>query len=799
MIDYPTLSIPVRYLAEFVYQEGDLVATFKGKNRRLLGIIGHQIVQNNHSGNYKSEVSVKYLHFISNFYVELKGRIDGVLITDDETIIEEIKTLNTQPKDKVEFDQIQFQCFYEMTQEIPPLYGKSAVHWAQAMIYAYIYAQLNNLKEISIQMTYYVNTSAKQYCFRVPFSIAHLELFFNDLIGQWLEWALRLNNWKSLRNATIDSLVFPFEFRVDQRKMAVGVYQAIKEEKVLFVQAPTGTGKTIASIFPALKALGEGHIDKIFYLTAKTVGREVALKTVSMLTLNSLRLKTLVLVAKEKSCYQDYPLCDPVFCDYAVNYYKKSKNALFEIFNFDIWDHELILEISQKHVVCPFEFSLMLALYADIIICDYNYVFDPRIYLKRFFEEVTEKYCFLVDEAHNLPDRARSSYSSIIDTDILSLPLTCLKSKKSVLYKKIKDLKDSLYQLSSSYEQPEILLSEFPNDLHNKMKDVMMSLDFWIPKQKASRKKYIVIQYYFKLYFYLMIVELVKTGLKPLIFKNEDMVCLKMFCINPSEFINACLKKARSSSIFSATLVPMSYYQDIISMNENSCSLILHSPFNSKNLGLFIESGINTEYKFRAESYQDIAQLILSVTSLKKGNYMIFFPSYHYLKSVLDFIPELSSEYDILLQDRNMTEFERGQFLNEFNQDRKCSLLSFVVMGGVFGEGIDLVGDKLIGAIIIGVGLPQLSLEKDLIKENYNLSSKTGYDYSYRFPGFNKVLQAGGRVIRTEDDKGIILLIDQRYSQSVYRKLFPLEWNHAEYNHNQSLLLKKIDNFWKCR
>lgn len=797
MIDLPVLKIPIRYLAEFVYQQGNLVVSFQGRDKRIQGIIGHQKVQKSKTGEYKAEVSVKYLHQVSDLLVELNGRIDGVIVTEDEIIIEEIKTMSSIKKEEIVFDQIFFKCLQDYAKDIGIMQGKSAVHWAQAMIYAFIYAKLNNLKEISVQLTYYINETFQQYHFKNRFSIVWLEVFFNDLVEQWLEWALKQKNWKELRNLAIEGVGFPYEFRSDQRKMAVGVYRAIKDEKILFVQAPTGTGKTLASIFPALKALGEGHLDKIFYLTAKTVGREVALKTVSLLIMKGLRVKVVVITAKEKACYQDFPLCDPEFCPYAVDYYEKAKQALYEIFNFDIWDFDLINEICLKHQICAFEFSLLISLYADVIICDYNYVFDPRIYLKRFFEEVTEKYCFLIDEAHNLPDRARDSYSTQIDTDMLSVPLSCLKSKKTMLYKKIQFLKDSLSLIAGGYQQNEVLLSEFPENLHEQMKDIMDRLDLWIPKQKPSKMKFQIIQYYFKLYFYLMIVDLVKTGLKPLLYKNEDLITLKMFCINPSGFVKTSLTNSKSASIFSATLIPMSYYEDVIALNENCQSLILQSPFSKDRLGLYIESGINTEYKYRADSYESIAQLIISVTGLKKGNYLVFFPSYHYLHSVLDFISKETEQYDILLQDRKMTEYERLRFLDEFHVERSKSLLSFAVMGGVFGEGIDLVGDKLIGAFIIGVGLPQLSLEKDLIKENYNQEEKNGYDYAYRYPGFNKVLQAGGRVIRTEEDKGIILLIDQRYTQTQYRRLFPREWSHAQSIHNQKTLLERIARFWQ--
>lgn len=792
------LSISVGQLVEFVYQRGNLAVSFQSNTRKVNGIIGHQTVQKSRPDNYQSEITIKHQHYIDDLCIEINGRIDGVYNNNEEYILEEIKTISLFKNNKPEFETIFFHCFHDYQNAVPILEGKNPVHWAQALIYAYIFCKQKNLNKITIHLTYYINEKHLEHTFTADFSIVWLEDFFKDTIEKWLKWALKLKEWKELRDQTILDLNFPYTFRDEQRRMAVAVYKAIVNQKILYVRAPTGTGKTLASIFPAVKAMGEGKIDKIFYLTAKTVGRTVAFKTMKLLSENGLKFKSLILTAKDKVCYKDFPLCDPEYCVYAQDYYEKARVALLEAFTYDDWTSELIDKISRKYFVCPFEFSLDLALYADIVIGDYNYVFDPRVYLKRFFEEVHENYCFLVDEAHNLPDRSREMYSGDLTTELVELPFNHIKNKKSKLYQKLLMLKKILVDISNSYEQNEVVLDEFPKEINMQIRDILVGLELWIPKQKASHSKFIIMQYYFRLIFYLMIYDLVNSNHRTLLLKSNAQINLKIFCMNASEFLLSTFEKSISASIFSATLIPMDYFEEMISNNtKKNEPLLLNSPFEQKNFGLFVYSSVNTEYKHRESSYQEIADIIHETIELKQGNYLIYFPSYEYLRRVHELFIQKDTEAMILVQEKNMNEEQRDVFLSNFNTEKSSSLIAFVVLGGIFGEGIDLVGDNLIGAIIVGVGLPQLNIEKNLINSYYKLQSKDGYDYAYRFPGFNRVLQAAGRVIRTENDRGIVLLIDQRYLDMRYKKLFPQEWSHYKKSSTSSVIIRYIQEFWE--
>jgi len=797
MPDLNKISVSVGQLVEFVYQKGNLAVSFQSYTRRMNGIIGHQIVQKSRDKNYQAEVTIKYQHIIPPLEIEINGRIDGILTEDDKITLEEIKTLSSITKNDPEFEIIFFQCLVEYQDALPLMEGKNPMHWAQALIYAYIWCKQNNLSHIHVQLTYYVNEKGKEYHFPADFSLVWLETFFLDTIDKWLSWALKISEWKTLRDFSLNSLNFPFEFRQEQRKMAVAVYKAIENKEILFARAPTGTGKTLASLFPAVKALAEKKLDKIFYLTAKTVGRTVALNSMRLLIKNGAKLKYLILTAKEKVCYQEFPLCEADYCIYAFEFYEKARAALPEIFMYDEWNSELIQEYSLKYEICPFELSLLLAIYADVVICDYNYVFDPRVMIKRFFEEVTEKYCFLVDEAHNLPDRSREMYSGNLTLEILNLPVPFVKGNISVLARKITSFRDHFLEITNQYQQREILLEKLPTSIIEGIKDIMQMLEFWIPFQKPSKMKFIITKYYFQLYFYLMIYEYYGDNYKTLILKNNQEITLKLFCMNASEYLKECFHKSVASAVFSATLIPLDYFEEMISgHNPRNNHIMLKSPFDHRNCAGAIYNAISTEYQFREESYQKIADLIIDICLLKKGNYIVYFPSFDYLNQVIRRMDIKEKEIRIITQERTMNESERSDYISHFKEENSFTLIALAVTGGIFGEGIDLSGDKLIGTIIIGVGLSYMNLQKELIKSYFRLQGRSGYNYAYRYPAFNKVMQAGGRVIRSENDKGIVVLVDHRFMDKQYKRIFPGEWQHFHHYSTTSKLLSYISRFW---
>lgn len=791
------LKISVGQLVDFVFQKGHLALSFQNQARRLNGIVGHQIVQKGRDQNYQSEITIKHILHLSPLTIEISGRIDGLFTDASLTVLEEIKTLSVLQKE-IHFDTIHFFALKDFKEAVPLLYGKSPTHWAQALIYAYIWALQHDLEQIDVQLTYYINETAKEHSFRVNFSFTWLEYFFSYTIEKWLSWAKTVKQWREMRNESLKALSFPFAFRKEQKRMHHAVYEAIEKRKILFVRAPTGTGKTLASLYPALKALSEGKVDKIFYLTAKTVGRAVAHFSVQLMSNNGARIKQLILTAKEKVCYQEFPLCEPDFCKYAENYYDKARTALYEAFTEDEWTREYIDQISLKYEICPFEFSLQLALFADVIICDYNYVFDPRVVLKRFFEEVSEPYCFLVDEAHNLPDRSREMYSGNLTSELLLSPLQFFKNDDSQLKKTIVAFKDKLSQLSASFKQNEILLEKLPEFVIPDIRMILIRLEFWIPKQRAGKMKFVLTQYYFQLYFYLMIHDLKNEDYKVLLLKKDNTFNLKLFCLNASSYLTQCFERSVSSSVFSATLIPMDYFEEMCTIDfDRNEQLNLKSPFKKNMCGGAIYSSVNTEYKFRENSYETITQLIIDITQLKQGNYLIYFPSFDFLNQIMRRINIKGQNIRVIVQERVMSEQDRQKFIDQFSSENSFTLLGFAVLGGIFGEGIDLSGEKLIGTIIIGAGLSFMDLQKNLISAYYRLQHKNGFNYAYRYPGFNKVLQAGGRVIRSENDKGIIILIDQRYPDRQYKQLFPEEWSHFHNFTNHSKLINYVKNFWE--
>ncbi|HOQ80751.1 MAG TPA: ATP-dependent DNA helicase, partial [Candidatus Cloacimonadota bacterium] len=749
--------------------------------------------------NYQSELTINYLHQLPGIDIEINGRIDGLFTDEEITTLEEIKTISDFKTGDPKFEIIFFPCFSEYKEAIPTLRGKSAIHWAQALMYAYIWCKNNNLPYLRIKLTYYHNETNKEYPFLADFSITWLETFFNYTLQQWLNWAKSLSKRIAIRNARIQTLDFPFEFRKEQRKMAVAVYNAINNGQMLYVRAPTGTGKTMASLYPAIKAMGEKKIDKLFFLTAKTVGRTVAVNALRILNEKEANLKYLVLTAKEKTCLMEFPLCEPTFCPYADNFFGKLKVALTDIMQYNEWDSTLIQEIAEKHIICPFELALTLSEYADVVICDYNYVFDPIVMIKRLFDEVREKYCFLIDEAHNMPDRAREMYSGNLTLEILNSPMPFFKENNSAVAKEAIALRDNFIQLANSFQQNEILLKDFPHIIKKSIIMIINHLPDIIFKLSPSKIKYILICYYYELYFYIDTFSWYGDNYKTVILKSAQETNLKLYCLNATEYIKGCLQNAIATAIFSATLIPYDYYEYMISYQSPKNKYIaLSSPFAKEKCEVIAYTALTSEYKSRSEdTYQDIADLIISVCAQKQGNYLIYYPSFAFMEQVMRKIDIKGKNMRIINQERLMSEEARKDFLSNFKADNPYALIGMAVLGGIFAEGIDLEGDKLIGSIIIGVGLSAMDLQKDLLKSYFRKQNKNGFNYAYRYPAFNKVLQAGGRVIRTENDRGIIILVDYRYTVRAYKELFPVEWQHVYSCSNIKKIERYVKEFWE--
>ena len=752
------IKISIRNLVEFIMRHGSIDNRYTSSIKAIEGIRGHQRVQKSYGDNYTAEVPLKYTLTYEDLEIMVEGRADGILIEDEKTIIDEIKTTT---KDLLLIDE-----------------NTNPLHWAQAKCYGYIYSMQNELDNIDIQITYYNIDTKSTRILRQSYTLNELEEFFFWLIDEYKSWAQLENDWVNKRNESIKKLKFPFEnYRPGQRELAVRVYKSITDSKKCFAQAPTGTGKTISTLFPAIKAMGEDKTSKIFYLTAKTITREVAQNTISLMRKKDLNLKAVTITAKEKICKMDEVNCNPEYCPYANGYFDRINNSLKDILaKYNDYSKDNIEKISEEYMLCPFELSLDLTNLSDVIICDYNYVFDPRVYLKRFFDTKTTDYTFLIDEAHNLVDRAREMYSATLNEEKFIKVKKLISKKDKRITRVIKEIQsyfeDKLEDLTT-LDENDLVESEAPLELCEILSSFIKFVDEYLARTNEENEE--LMDLYFDVYSFLSISDFYDKNYTTIYTKTFNGMTIKIYCVNPQKVIEEKMKKAKSNIIFSATLIPMDYFMKMYSYDEEDFIINLKSPFDVKNRLLMIGDNVATTYNKRFETSEDIASYIANCVQAKKGNYMVFFPSYKYMELVFEKMKENYPDINTSIQESNMSEEEKEEFLSMFDEDNKETHVGFCVLGGHFSEGIDLTNDKLIGVIIVGVGMPQIGIERDIIKDHMKDSNK-GFDYAYVYPGMIKVLQAAGRCIRTDDDKGVILLLDKRYSQRRYQSLFPYEW-----------------------
>ncbi|QUH18864.1 ATP-dependent DNA helicase [Alkaliphilus sp. B6464] len=771
--------ISIRSLVEFVLMSGDLDSRFTGSSRALEGTRAHQKIQKSYGEEYTPEVTLKYSFEYESYKMTVQGRADGILIEENNVVVDEIKSTTIS---------------LDLLDE-----NKSLTHWGQAKCYGYIYAKEKNLEVIDIQLTYYNLDTDETKKFRKSFNFEELEVFFYQLIKDYYNWVDTLETWKLKRDISIKELQFPFlDYRKGQRELAVAVYRTIREEKRLFAQAPTGIGKTISTLFPTVKAIGEGITSKIFYLTAKTITRQVAEEAFSKMRDGGLRFKTVTLTAKDKICFEKGKKCTPEECGFAKGHFNRLRDGLKDLFNNeDGFTREVIEKYALKHNICPFEFSLDIALWADGVICDYNYAFDPRVYLKRFFMDEKGDYTFLIDEAHNLVDRSRTMFSAELNKKAFLDQKRIMKDKSPKISKALHHLNTFMISMNKQCGEASFYMQkEEPKEIYPLLGNFIREAEEWLKEGNKEEGYEDLLELYFNTFTFLKIAEFYDERYLTYVEKKNRDVILKIFCLDPSYLLGEAIKRGKSAIFFSATLTPLQYFKEIFGGNEEDYCVRLGSPFDSDNLCLIVADYISTKYRDRDNSYMPIVDTIANVVEGRKGNYFVFFPSYQYLRRVFDLFMEKYPHIAVIAQESTMTEEQREEFLNRFEIQFDNTLVAFGVLGGIFSEGIDLVGDRLIGAIIIGVGLPQLSLEVNLIMDYFNDKKNKGYEYAYLFPGMNKVLQGAGRVIRTEKDKGIVCLIDDRFTSHSYQRLFPPEWKHFKRANNGKNLSYHIDEFW---
>ena len=772
------IKVGVGELVSFLYASGDLSSETFQNVSLLEGTRAHQYLQNKYTSEDESEIPISYLYLNGEHPILLSGRMDGLLLRDGEKMIEEIKSTR-------------FSIFDDS-------FSYHAEHFAQLKMYAYMYMRNNNLNDIFGRITYIQLGDYKTRQFDHYFELTELESFFEDSMLRYFEWMKILIAHEMKKMETLHQMVFPFDtYRRGQREMMSAVYQTMMEDDILYSIAPTGIGKTMASLFASLKALHEDS-QKIFYLTAKTVGKQIALDSMDMLHEGGLETKTLEITSKDTICFLDKRECDPEKCIYAKGFFDRLQGATKDIFqNEKLIRRDVIERYARKHTICPFEFSLNVSYYADVIVADYNYVFDPRTHLIRYFDENNYKPLLLVDEAHNLVSRSRDMYSA----SLLKSDLILLRRLGSKLKPTIRNTVNKAIDVFDSYEE-QLQVSPFisfktPNDdFIESLRTVMKKIDNSLKENPKYTKKTDVMEAYLSILGFVRISEFYNDTYLLNVEKIDDDIKITIQCLDASEFIlDTVQNKAYGSVFFSATLYPIDYYQELLTQGKGE-TLKIKSPFNPNHLKVIVMNRISTKYHRRSGSIQAVVDTISTVLSSKKGNYIVFFPSYQYLKQVFNELPK-DIDADLIIQEREMDSYLRDMTIDRFRNENIKSQLAFFVMGGMFSEGIDYIGDMLNGVIIVGVGLPMINETNNQLKDYYQNQFEKGFEYAYTYPGMNKVIQAVGRVIRTEKDYGIAILIDDRFDSALYFSLFPPEWRKHEIINNIKDLKPSLHQFWE--
>lgn len=832
----------VRNLVEFLFRSGSIDNSigYGSDESMALGSKIHRMIQQSMGTNYAPEVLLKFVYETPRYNIVIEGRADGIiqekwlespgyyLKNKDEELNQELTESS--------FDQITIDEIKTTAKSLDYLKEPVLVHLAQAKVYAFIYAHQKNLPMIRVRMTYVHSESLEKKYFFEDYTLQSLEKWFSELIENYKRWADFEISWKEKRQLAIKALEFPFPYREGQRELAISAYQTIKEKKKLYLEAPTGVGKTISTVFPTVKAMGEGLVDKIFYLTAKTITRTVAEDTFHILRKNGLSFKTVTITAKEKICPMDKTDCNPDFCPYANGHFDRINDTIYEIItNEDSIDRSVIERYAAKNIVCPFELSLDLSLFSDAIICDYNYVFDPHASLKRYFAgDAKGDYAFLVDEAHNLVDRGREMFSAVLwKEDFLELKRDLKEALETQAKTKIFAKPSLVLRITKALDRCNKELLALKKDCRNcvileeidhfasLLNSLNTAVDLYLSEDKSPseiRKK--VMDFYFEVSHFLMIYERLNEHYTIYAeLTDNDGFYVKLLCVNPRTNLQEVMKKGRSTILFSATFLPIQYYKKLLGGDPEDYEIYAKSTFNPENRLLVVGRDVTSKYSRRNElEYHRIASYIYEIVNAKAGNYIVFFPSYAFMTQVFDAYE--TSFYDkeqetLIVQQEKMSEEDREYFLRYFDRKNhiimdgttlpdmqkppivgvKDTLVAFCVLGGIFSEGIDLKEDELIGAIIVGTGLPLKCNEREILKDHFDEEGENGFQYAYQYPGMNKVLQAAGRVIRTAKDIGVVALLDERFLERQNLRLFPREWENFQVV-SSATIADTVEEFW---
>ena len=782
--DCSTIRISVRNLVEFVMRGGDIDnrrTSSAEKDAMQAGSRMHRKIQKRQGADYHAEVSMKHRVDQEDYQILVEGRADGIIEAVSGVTIDEIK------------------CVY---MDIRQLEEPLPVHLAQALCYGYMYCcDHENVNTITIQITYCNLETEEIRRLKQDKTREELETWFQGLIHEYLKWAEYLYRHTLRRDESLRELEFPYKYRAGQKELAVSVYRALARKRNLFIQAPTGIGKTLSVVYPSLKSMGNGTGEKLFYLTAKTITRSVAENCFFLLRERGMLFTTVTITAKEKLCPLEKTECNPDVCPYAKGHFDRVNDAVFDILHEQQGiTRKIILDYAEKYQVCPFEFCLDISSWADGIICDYNYVFDPNARLKRYFADGNQgDYLFLIDEAHNLVSRAREMFSACLVKEDILLVKKIIKGRSRKLERELERCNRNLLELKR--ESAEYRVLPDANLLASNLLGVMGEFDSFLEEEKEFPERELVLQFYFDLRHFLNMYDGLDDHYRIYTELGEDgNFRLYLFCIDPSRCLNACLEKGIAGIFFSATMIPVMYYKKLLSGNPEDFAVYANSPFDREKRLILVAKDVSSRYTRRNKAeFGKVADYIMMLAQSHVGNYMVFFPSYRYMEVVEQILDErYDGSFRWQMQTKRMTEEEREEFLALFEEKREQSFVGLCVLGGIFSEGIDLKAERLEGTIIVGTGLPMVCSEQEILMQYFADQGENGYDYAYQYPGMNKVLQAAGRVIRTAQDRGVILLLDDRFLRPEIQDLFPREW--TEYG----LVTREtvggwLKHFWESR
>lgn len=866
MPDRTETRIAVRTLVEFLLRSGDIDnRTYSGPDTdaMLQGGRIHRKIQKSMPDTYHAEVPLKAVFEEDGLVLVLYGRADG--------IVREKRTENGRETEHITVDEIK-----GIYGDVYRLLEPREVHLAQAKCYAAMLvlsegtfgaaAQADTeadtgtetetdtdtetdigtgtetdavryrIREVTCQLTYCSFETEELRYFQETFGAEELVSWLRDLVHRYFRFALFLRDHRVMRDRTAGELPFPYPWRKGQKAAAAAVYRAVRDEKDLFLQAPTGIGKTLAVLYPSIKAFSEGLAERIFYLTAKNAARKVAEDAFRILAGKGLKIRTCSIRAKEKACLNGVFSCDPESCSYARGHFDRVNEALYALLKeTDVIDQEAVGMFSKTYRVCPYELALDAAEWCDAVIADYNYCFDPEASLSRFLSGTPDRRnIFLVDEAHNLPSRARDMYSGTLRKDeVLALFRRTKLTALNRLNRALLLLKRTVYLPAAGTERTprtgteRVLLPDGQAELLLPiLQQSVTALSGYLEEHKAFPDRDTVLSGFFSLRSFLDTAEHKDSRYRVYLGESRDGgFYVRYFCIDPSGRLKEYLDRSRSTVFFSATLLPVRYYKELLTGSPDGDAVYAEGPFRDGQKRLFIAGDVSSRFtKRNASEYGRIADYIRRMAEGRPGNYLCFFPSYRFLAEVEEALRaaypkeiqprEMLSgggkaprneaaagkpKLRILPQRQDMTEEERAAFLEEFrdraeyagvkeqepkeqNKERETepepqvSLVGLCVLGGAFSEGIDLPGERLIGVAVAGTGLQAFNADDDLIRDYYAAEGKNGFDFAYRFPGMCRVLQAAGRLIRTEEDRGVILLLDDRFLEDAQLRLFPKEW-----------------------